>query len=209
MSSHTATRSVLRALGLAVAAVALVAACSASAATAPPPSSGVAGATSAPTVAATMVPSASAATMAASPMASTAAASSGTVSKVARATKSGIGDFLTGEDCKTLYTLATDSANKTTCTGGCATAWPPFMLDPGESTAAGTGVTVTLGTMKRPDGSTQVTANGMPLYYFASDKAAGDTNGQGVGGVWFVASATGAKGSGGGAAPSASAGYGY
>ena len=43
-----------------------------------------------------------------------------------------------------------------------------------------------LATIKRADGTMQVTYNDAPLYYFAADKAAGDTTGQGVGGNWFV-----------------------
>ena len=43
------------------------------------------------------------------------------------------------------------------------------------------------GVISRDDGREQVTYNGLPLYYFANDKAPGDTKGQGVGGVWFVA----------------------
>ena len=57
---------------------------------------------------------------------------------------------------------------------------------------AGEGVDVTLlGTITRDDGSTQVTYNGWPLYYFHEDMAAGDTNGQGVEGVWFLVSPEG------------------
>ena len=44
----------------------------------------------------------------------------------------------------------------------------------------------------RPDGKTQVTYNGHPLYYFASDTAAGDAKGNGYGGIWFIATANGA-----------------
>ena len=43
-----------------------------------------------------------------------------------------------------------------------------------------------LGTTTRPDGNSQVTYNGVPLYYFANDEKPGDTNGQTVGDVWFV-----------------------
>ena len=57
---------------------------------------------------------------------------------------------------------------------------------------AGEGVDATLlGTITRDDGSTQVTYNGWPLYYFHEDAAPGDTNGQGVGGVWFLVSPEG------------------
>ena len=57
---------------------------------------------------------------------------------------------------------------------------------------AGEGVDATLlGTITRDDGSTQVTYNGWPLYYFQDDAAPGDTNGQGLGGVWFLVSPEG------------------
>ena len=59
-------------------------------------------------------------------------------------------------------------------------------------TMAGEGVDATLlGTITRDDGSTQVTYNGWPLYYFQDDAAPGDTNGQGLDGVWFLVSPEG------------------
>lgn len=102
-----------------------------------------------------------------------------------------LGAFLTGEDGKSLYLLTKDSANTSTCTDQCASAWPPFILESGETVVAGTGVTGTLGTIKRPDGSDQVAINGLPLYYFSGDTGAAQTNGQGVKGVWFLASPSG------------------
>jgi len=85
----------------------------------------------------------------------------------------------------TLYIYTKDTPNTSTCYGACAAAWPP-LLSEGTPTA-GSGVDATkLGTMTRTDGSTQVTYNGWPLYYFALDKAAGDTNGEGVQNVWYV-----------------------
>jgi hypothetical protein len=51
--------------------------------------------------------------------------------------------------------------------------------------------TDTFGTITRSDGTTQVTYNRMPLYYYSGDSAAGDTNGQGKLGVWFVAPVSG------------------
>jgi len=99
------------------------------------------------------------------------------------------GMYLTGEDGRALYTFKPDeaAAGTSTCNGDCATNWPPLTLDSGETAAAGTGVSGTIATITRADGSTQVTYNGKPLYYFKGDAAAGDTNGQGKAGNWFVA----------------------
>ena len=57
----------------------------------------------------------------------------------------------------------------------------------GADVEPGDGVSGTLGTTTRDDGSKQVTHNGQPLYYYASDAAAGDAKGDGVGGVWSIA----------------------
>jgi predicted lipoprotein with Yx(FWY)xxD motif len=102
-----------------------------------------------------------------------------------------VGSYLTGEDGKTLYVFTADSANTNTCTGTCATNWPAFTLDSGESVKAGDGVTGSLTTFSNSDGKMQVAINGLPLYYFAKDAKAGDTNGQGIGGKWFVANPAG------------------
>ena len=55
----------------------------------------------------------------------------------------------------------------------------------------GAGVTGIVASIKRDDGSAQVTYDGRPLYYFAKDTKAGDTKGQDVGEVWFVAAVDG------------------
>ena len=114
------------------------------------------------------------------------------------------GAFLTGEDGKTLYVFTADKANTSTCADTCATNWPPFTIDADETVKAGDGVTGALTTFARADGSMQVAINGMPLYYFAKDAKAGDTNGQGLNAKWFVASPTGAA-----PAPSSSGGGKY
>jgi predicted lipoprotein with Yx(FWY)xxD motif len=102
------------------------------------------------------------------------------------------GDALVGEGGKTLYWNTSETNGTIACTGKCAGIWPPFALDTGEKTAAGSGVKAAwLGTVMRPDGKTQVTYNGHPLYYFASDTAANDANGQGISGIWFIATANG------------------
>jgi len=96
-----------------------------------------------------------------------------------------LGSFLVDSKGMTLYIFTKDTPNTSTCYGGCATAWPP-LLTTGAPTA-GTGVTASLlGTTTRTDGTTQVTYNGWPLYYWAKDKVAGDTTGENVQNVWFV-----------------------
>jgi predicted lipoprotein with Yx(FWY)xxD motif len=108
--------------------------------------------------------------------------------KIEVATSGSIGKYLTGEDGKTLYIFKNDTtANQSTCTGDCATKWPPFTIDEDEDVEAGDGVTGKIATFDRADGKTQVSYKGQPLYYFASDSKAGDTNGQGIGNVWFAA----------------------
>jgi predicted lipoprotein with Yx(FWY)xxD motif len=116
-----------------------------------------------------------------------------------------LGMILTGDDGKTLYELTKDSAGTTTCTGSCATNWPPFTLAGGDTAVAGSGVTGTVTTLQRPDGGTQVALNGHPLYYFKGDSAAGDTNGEGVNGVWFAVGADGSAVQ----TPASSGGYHY
>jgi predicted lipoprotein with Yx(FWY)xxD motif len=99
------------------------------------------------------------------------------------------GVVLTGPNGMTLYTHAGDSATTSTCTGSCATAWPP--LETTSQPMAGTGVTGQLGTLTRADGATQVTYGGMPLYYWQGDAKAGDVTGNGVEG-FSVATVAGA-----------------
>jgi len=57
---------------------------------------------------------------------------------------------------------------------------------PGSDAPELDGITGMVGTITGIDGEPQLTLNGWPLYYFAGDAAPGDTNGQGVGGVWWV-----------------------
>jgi predicted lipoprotein with Yx(FWY)xxD motif len=96
------------------------------------------------------------------------------------------GNALAGPDGKTLYVFTNDSAGTSTCTGGCADAWPALLGD-GSDVVAGDGVSGTFGTTTRDDGSKQVTHNGQPLYNYAADQAAGDATGQGLLGKWFIA----------------------
>ena len=118
-----------------------------------------------------------------------------------------LGTYLTGAGGMTLYVRTSDPAGGSSCTGGCATTWPPLTVAAGTQALAGPGVSGALGTFTRPDGSLQVTYNGQALYYYAADTKSGDTSGQGVGGIWFVAPVTGTGGA--APSPSPSGGYGY
>ena len=101
---------------------------------------------------------------------------------VAVAQDASAGAYLTGEDGRALYLFGSDTAGSgtSTCTGQCADNWPAFELEAGETVTGGSGVTGTFATITRDDGSMQVTYNGLPLYYFAGDTKAGDTNGKAI-----------------------------
>ncbi|MFD3523632.1 hypothetical protein [Streptomyces sp. NPDC058653] len=117
---------------------------------------------------------------------------------------SSLGKILVDDKGKTLYEFDKDTKNKSMCSGGCAQQWPPFTVK--SKPTAGSGLKADLlKTTKRDDGSMQVTYNGRPLYHFADDTKAGQTNGQGLnafGAKWYVMDPAGKKvtknGSGGG-----------
>ena len=98
-----------------------------------------------------------------------------------------LGQVLVDGTKMTLYIFDNDTANSgnSTCSGQCATNWPPLVVTSTPPMPAG--ATGTLATITRDDGTTQLTYNGMPLYRFAADKAPGDATGDGVGGIWHVA----------------------
>ena len=82
-----------------------------------------------------------------------------------------------------MFTKDTQNSNASACTGQCLAAWPPLY---GKPTAGKGADDSKLGSFALPNGSTQATYNGWPLYYWKGDTKAGDTSGQKVGGVWFV-----------------------
>ncbi|MEX0785487.1 MAG: hypothetical protein WD939_02510 [Dehalococcoidia bacterium] len=96
-----------------------------------------------------------------------------------------LGTILTTTDGYTLYTFNNDSEGVSTCADACAQTWPPLLIPSGEPTA-GEGVSGELATITRDDGGTQVTYDGLPLYYYSADPAPGDANGQAFGDLWFV-----------------------
>jgi excisionase family DNA binding protein len=92
---------------------------------------------------------------------------------------------VTNSNGYTLYWFAPDTPTTAKCTGSCAAYWPPV---PGPVTAGSSGVTGTLGTITRSDGSTQATYDGHPLYTYAGDSAPGQNKGNGLnvsGGLWY------------------------
>ncbi|WP_329238920.1 hypothetical protein OG417_36695 [Actinoallomurus sp. NBC_01490] len=103
-----------------------------------------------------------------------------------------LGKILVDDKGMTLYLFEKDKDGKSSCTGECATQWPPVLTT--EKATAGQGVDATkLGTTDRTDGTKQVTYNNHPLYRFAKDTKPGDMNGQGVeafGAKWYVVDAT-------------------
>ena len=105
------------------------------------------------------------------------------VVKVAK--KDAVGSYLTDAKGMTLYVFKKDAPGKSACAGDCVTSWPLYYR---EKVAASGGVKESdFGTVTRDDGKKQSTYKGLPLYYFAGDKAPGDTSGQGVKRVWSVA----------------------
>ena len=140
-------------------------------------------------------PAASPATTQASSPAAAGQASSGATT-IGLAAISGIpGQALVDAQGRTLYLFEADKNGTSACTGACAAAWPPVSVT--GTPQAGSGVSQSLlGTIKRSDGTTQVTYNGHPLYYFAGDSGTGAAHGQGskaFGAGWYVLNASGAK----------------
>lgn len=93
---------------------------------------------------------------------------------------------------RTVYLFDKDKpGGKPTCTGACLKEWPPFLTE--GKPVAGSGVKGDwLGTVQWPDGKTQVTYHGHPLYYYAKDTKPGDMKGQDTtsnGGEWYIVSA--------------------
>jgi predicted lipoprotein with Yx(FWY)xxD motif len=99
-----------------------------------------------------------------------------------------LGDILADGEGRTLYIFTVDEPGASNCTGDCLEAWPRFAPD---GAVVGDDVDESLLGTITVDDVEQLTIGERPLYYFAGDAAAGDVNGQGVGGNWFVVGADG------------------
>jgi predicted lipoprotein with Yx(FWY)xxD motif len=110
-----------------------------------------------------------------------------------RSTK--LGTVLVDGQGRTLYLFEKDKGTASSCTGACASVWPP--LTTSGKDLAGRGVSAgKLGSVKRADGKTAVTYAGHPLYSYAGDAKPGDTKGQGLdqfGAEWYVLAPSGHK----------------
>jgi predicted lipoprotein with Yx(FWY)xxD motif len=106
-----------------------------------------------------------------------------------------LGQVLVDGSGRTLYLFAADKGMASSCYDACAGVWPPLTAT--GTPVAGPGVNQSLlGVTSRKDGSMEVVYNGHPLYYFISDKNAGDTTGQGLssfGASWYALSPAGTK----------------
>jgi predicted lipoprotein with Yx(FWY)xxD motif len=155
---------------LALIALASVAACTNVAATPPPASQ-----TASPTAAATASPEES---------------SPSTTSATVMVADSNLGKILVDGQGRTLYGFTPDEAGTPTCYDACKATWPPLLAEGDITVGAGLDDSA-FSTVARTDSGNQVKVSNWPLYYFASDAAPGDTNGQGVAGKWYVVSPTG------------------
>ncbi|ABK51803.1 Secreted repeat of unknown function [Acidothermus cellulolyticus 11B] len=119
-----------------------------------------------------------------------------------------LGTYLVDGRGMTLYLWDADRGTASTCYNACAKAWPPLLTN-GAPTAAGGADASKLGVSKRTDGTTQVTYNGHPLYYFYKDTKPGEMAGQGSNGFgapWWIVAPSGTPII---TMPSSSGGYGY
>jgi predicted lipoprotein with Yx(FWY)xxD motif len=110
-----------------------------------------------------------------------ATASAGTVLKTAAIDGTTV---LTNGKGFTLYSFAPDTPTTSKCYGTCAAYWPPAI----GSSSAGSGLPGKTGTIKRTDGSLQLTYNGHPLYTYVGDTAPGQASGNNLnlnGGLWL------------------------
>jgi len=102
--------------------------------------------------------------------------------------KTSLGTIVVDGKGMTAYFFDRDTANSgaSSCTGGCAAAWPA--ITSASATPSVSGITGTVGIIAA---TKQITINGRPIYTYAFDTAPGMTKGQGVGEVWYVLSASG------------------
>jgi predicted lipoprotein with Yx(FWY)xxD motif len=118
----------------------------------------------------------------------------GSTATIGLANNGNLGKILVDSKGDTVYLFQKDTGTKSTCTGACASAWPPVPVT-GKPTVASGLSAAKVGTTTGSDGKPQVTYDGHPLYRFSGDSKPGDANGQGTnafGALWYVLSSSGA-----------------
>jgi predicted lipoprotein with Yx(FWY)xxD motif len=104
-----------------------------------------------------------------------------------------VGTVLVDQSGRTLYLFTPEKGSTVACTGSCATTWPPVLASSGAQAAAASGGAQSsmIGTVPLSGGQQEVTYNGWPLHTYSGDSAAGQANGQGIGGQWFTVTVAG------------------
>ncbi|HVY46508.1 MAG TPA: hypothetical protein VHB21_11545 [Minicystis sp.] len=109
--------------------------------------------------------------------------------------RTGLGQIIVDGRGRSLYLFEKDAHGRSNCSGLCASYWPPLLTS--GTSKAGRGVKATLlGSVRRADGTRQVTYAGHPLYFFSGDAKRGQTNGEGLkdfGAGWYVLTPAGKK----------------
>jgi predicted lipoprotein with Yx(FWY)xxD motif len=106
------------------------------------------------------------------------------------ATSATLGNYMVDKEGYTLYYFSNDANGQSNCTGGCLTAWPIYLADSTTTTYSDGLLAADFKNITTPNGVRQTTYKGWPLYYYAPSgtrEAVGQTTGEGVGNVWFVA----------------------
>ncbi len=97
-----------------------------------------------------------------------------------------VGYYLVGPSGRALYTYKPDPSNSVTCTGYCQSIWSPFSVKSGAKVKVSSHITGVVSTFSY-NGGDEVTLNSKALYYYSGDTSDTSINGQGIQGIWFVA----------------------
>jgi predicted lipoprotein with Yx(FWY)xxD motif len=97
-----------------------------------------------------------------------------------------LGNYLVAKSGMTLYRYTKDTKGVSNCFDTCAENWPPYTIAPDEVFVGDPTLMLKTSLILRLDGTNQLAYDGIPLYFWKDDSNIGDTNGQNVGGVWFI-----------------------